>query len=163
MIRKGRIDDLPQFWDLGKRLLESTPYAGVEIDRASVAKAFGHCINSALACCFVAEHGGKLTGVILGVAQDLWWSRSRSASDLIFYAETPGDGAKLLREFERWAWRVPRMSDVTVAQSSGIDVDRTEALYRRHGFRRVGSVFVKTRSDHERCSEGHQEGIQVSR
>jgi hypothetical protein len=159
MIRKGRIDDFPRFWELGKRLLEQTPYSRMEIDRASVSKAFGHCVNSALGCCFVAEHGGTLTGVILGVAQDLWWSRSRSASDLIFYAETPGDGAKLLRAFERWAWSVPRVGDVTVAQSSGIDVDRTEALYRRHGFRRVGAVYVKTRSDHERRSEGHQEGL----
>lgn len=159
MIRKGRIEDFPQFWELGKRLLLQTPYAEIEMDRASIAKTFGQCINSALGCCFVAEHGGKLTGIILGVAQDLWWSRTRSASDLIFYAETPGDGARLLREFESWAWKVPRMGDVTVAQSSGIDVDRMDALYLRRGFRRVGAVYTKTRNDHERRSEGSQEGL----
>jgi hypothetical protein len=159
LIRRGKIEDFPQFWELGKRLLEKSPYAGVEIDRAAVAKTFGFCANSALGCCFVAENGGKITGVLLGVAQDLWWSRGRSASDLIFYSETPGDGARLLAEFEKWAWSIPRMSDVTVAQSSGIDVQRTEKLYRRKGYRRVGAVFVKTRAEHERRSEGHQEGL----
>lgn len=159
MIRKGRIDDFPQFWTLGKRLLERTPYAELEMDRASIARTFGQCCNSALACCFVADHGGILTGVILGVAQDLWWSRSRSASDLIFYAETPGDGARLLAAFERWAWNVPRIGDVTVAQSSGIDVDRMDALYTRRGFRRVGAVYTKTRTDHERRSQSSQESL----
>lgn len=159
MIRKGVISDFPQFWELGQRLLAQTPYAELEIDRASVSKTFGHCVNSALGCCFVAEHGGTLRGIILGVAQDLWWSRSRSASDLIFYAEVPGDGARLLKAFEEWAWKVPRMGDVTVAQSSGIDVDRMDALYRRRGFRRVGAVYTKTRTDHERRSQSSQENL----
>jgi hypothetical protein len=149
MIRKGRIDDLPQFWELGTRLLQQTPYASIEVDRQCVYRTFAQCINSSLCCCFVAEHDGKLSGVILGVAQEVWWSRSRSASDLMFYAERPGDGARLLKEFEKWAWNVPRMGDVTVAQSSGIDVDRMDALYHRRGYRTVGAVYCMTRSDRE--------------
>ena len=144
MIRPATIEDYPQWHDLCYRLLKQTPYAGIEVDRASVAKIYGQCVSSRMGCVLVAD-SGKITGTIMGVAQELWWSRKRYATDLLFYSERPGDGIRLLRGFLDWAWALPSVAEVTLGQSSGIEIERTGLLYERLGLTKVGSIYTKTR------------------
>lgn len=145
MIRRATIADFPQWQELGARLLARTPYASIPIDQRAVAAIYGQCVNSKLACCFVAEHDGKITGTIAGVVQELWFARRRYASDLLFVAETPGDGPKLLRAFVDWAWSVPNVAEVTCGQSSGIDIQAMDGLYRWAGMRKVGAIYTIVR------------------
>lgn len=151
MIRRAVIADFPQWRELGARLLARTPYRDVPIDQAAVARTFGQCMNSKLACCFVAEHDGKITGTIVGTINELWFARRRYASDLMFVAETPGDGRRLLRAFIEWAWSVPGVAEVTCGQSSGIEMQAMDALYQRAGMQKVGGIHTMLRP---------QEGVQ---
>lgn len=144
-IRRATIEDFPQWSELCQRLLAKTPYAGIPPDMPTAAKLYGQCINSKLGCVLVADHG-RLTGTILGVAQELWWSRKRYATDLLFYSESPGDGLKLLRGFLTWAWSLPSVVEVTLGQSSGLDIERTGILYERVGLTRMGSIYTKMRN-----------------
>lgn len=145
MIRRATIADFPQWRALGARLLARTPYAHIPIDQQSVAGVFGKCCNSKLACCFVAEHEGRITGTIAGVVEELWFARRRYASDLLFVAETPGDGPRLLQAFVEWAWTVPNVAEVTCGQSSGIEVQAMDGLYRWAGLHKVGAIYTMTR------------------
>lgn len=144
MIRRGTPKDLPAIIEMGHRLCDRTPQAHVKRDRESIAQTIGSCMASGLGCVFVAEHEGKLTGVIVGMAQQYWFSRQRQAVDLMFVSERPGDGMRLLRAFIDWAWKVPGVVEVAGAQSSGIDIERTVELYERLGFKHVGGVFSMT-------------------
>lgn len=149
MIRSATIEDFPQWFDLAKRLRDQTPYADIEFDRAMIARLYGRCIASRLGCVLVSTHGGRLTGTIVGVAQELWWSRRKYATDLLFFSERAGDGFRLLKSFQDWAWSVPSVEEVTLGQSSGIDVERTEKLYLRAGLKKVGGLFQQMRADYE--------------
>ena len=145
MIRKATTADLPALLALGKRLIAETPYADVKIDILIAGQTLGQCINSAFGIALVAEHNGKITGLLLGAAVPLWFSKSRSATDIVTYAETPGDGYRMIRRFVKWAWNLPNVIEVTMAQSSGIDVDRTAQLYERVGLARVGALYTAVR------------------
>lgn len=141
MIRKATAKDLQAIIEMGYRLCDRTPQAKVDRDRQAIAQTITHCMNSSLGCCFVSERDGRLTGVIVGVAQQYWFSRKRQAVDLMFTSEHPGDGLQLLRKFVDWAWAAPGVVEVTMAQSSGIEVERTGVLFERVGFHRVGGVY----------------------
>ena len=93
----------------------------------------------------VAEHDKKITGFMLGVVDTLWWSRDRYASDLIFYSERAGDGLRILRRFIEWANSVPRVVEITCAQSSGINVERSSLIYERAGFTKVGGLWCMSK------------------
>lgn len=144
MIRKATANDLQDIIEMGYRLCDRTPLAHVKRDRPAIAQTLTSCMNSAFGCCFVSQRGGRLTGVIVGIAQQYWFSRQRQAVDLMFTAEHPGDGLLLLRRFVEWGWSVPGVVEVSGAQTSGIEVERTARLYERVGFQRVGSVFSMT-------------------
>lgn len=144
MIRRASAKDLQAIIEMGYRLCDRTPQAHAKRDRPTIAKQITACMSSAFGCCFVAEHDGKLSGVILGIAQQYWFSTQRQAVDLMFVAERVGDGPRLLRAFVDWAWKVPGVIEVGAAQTSGIEIERTAEMYERLGFQRVGSVFSMT-------------------
>jgi hypothetical protein len=149
MIRKATAKDLQAIIEMGYRLCDRTPQKHVKRDRPSIAKQLTVCMSSAFGCCFVAEHEGALTGAIVGIAQQYWFSNQRQAVDLMFVSERAGDGPRLLRAFIDWAWKVPGVVEVAGAQSSGIEIERTAEMYERLGFQRVGSVFSMTQRPHK--------------
>ena len=92
MIRDARISDFPGMMRLGERLHAMSPYAHVPIDTLACSSTVGNCINSAFGFAVVATKKDEITGVMLGAAVPLWFSKKRSATDIITYAESPGDG-----------------------------------------------------------------------
>jgi hypothetical protein len=147
MIRNAFLTDVPAIEALGLRLKIKTPYATWSYDRERALKQIRYCIGSNMGCAFVDESDGKLTGIILGSAQEMWFSTQRVASDLIFYAERPGCGYFLLRRFMSWAWSIKSVHQILLGQSSGIDIDTTERLYRRMKFRKIGGMYELGRFD----------------
>ncbi len=145
MIRKATANDLATIIEMGYQLCDRTPLAHAKRDRPVIAQTIGNCMVSQYGCCFVTERGGRVSGVVVGIAQQLWFSRQRQATDLMITASHPGDGIRLLRRFIDWGWSVPGVIEVACAQSSGIEVGRTAKVYERVGFQRVGGVFSMTK------------------
>lgn len=141
MIRKATTSDLQAIVALGYRLCDRTPLADIPRDRPAIVHTITQCMASQYGCCLVAEHDRQITGVILGIAQQYWFSRKRQATDLMFTAETPRDGLRLLRAFVTWAWAVPNVVEVALGQSSGIEVERTGKVFKRLGFEQVGGIY----------------------
>lgn len=96
----------------------------------------------------LAEHNGKLTGIMIAVVQEYWWAEAkfgpRVASDLLFYSRRKGDGDLMLKRIIAWAWTVPRVVRVELAISSGIKPTRAEKVYLRAGLSRMGAMFCST-------------------
>jgi len=160
MIRNAQIADLPGIRACAERLHELSPYRDVPSDLQTFASTLGQCISNAFGFAMVAvkisqdkgdESGGTLqgeiTGFLLGCAVPLWFSKKRSASDIVTYAESPGDGYRMMKKFVDWAWSLPNVVEITMAQSSGIDIERTDVLYERVGLKRVGSIYTAVRED----------------
>lgn len=158
MIRAGKHTDLAQIMTLANRVGDLSPYyRGIPRDRQGMVQTVTQCIASQFGCCLVAENDGRLTGVLLAQAVELWFSKCRTATDLLFYSEIAGDGFRMAKAYSAWAWSVPRVCEVTMAQSTGLDIERTTRLLRLAGFEHVGGVFTQlknptaaTESPHER-------------
>lgn len=142
MIRQARYEDFMAWRRLAEKAHSLSPFVVVPIDVEIGAKVFRQCMSSRLGCVFMSEHGGRITGTITGVAQEWWWCRKRVASDLVWYAERPGDGIALLRRFIQWAWSVPGVVQVMCSQSSGIEIERTGRVYERVGMRLIGGMYL---------------------
>lgn len=148
MIRDAKVGDFPDVLELCKRLRgQIETYPGAEVDRESVLRVFGQCVGSRMNKALVAEHDGRLTGLMLGITQELWWSRSREATDLVLYSERPGDGLRMVRRFVEWAFETPRVVSVTLAQSSGLSTDRSTAILKRLGFTEIGGIAQLVKPD----------------
>lgn len=142
MIRNARVEDWPQVIALGERLLEKTPYSDLILDRPQCLRTYSQCMNSAMGFAKVSVKDEKITGILLGIADRLWWSKSRYASDLVFYCEDGRSGVLLLRAFVKWAWSVSGVVEVTCAQSSSIRQESTAKLYQREGFQQMGGLWT---------------------
>lgn len=145
MIRSATIGDLPGILGLMRKLQPKTPYGDIPIDVQSVAQVLGQCVSSAFGFAVVAQHNGEITGFMLGAAQPIWFSKKRQATDFMVHSDRAGDGYFMIKRFMKWAWSVPQVVEITLAQSSGIDIDRTTELYERAGLHRVGSIFTAVR------------------
>ena len=145
MIRNAQVADLPRLMELGERLHELSPYKDVPTDFQTCASTLGHCISNAFGFAVVAEHDGEITGFMLGAAVPLWFSKRRAASDIVTYSEGAGDGYKMIKKFISWAWSLPLVVEVTLAQSSGINTERSGVLYERAGLKRVGNIYTAVR------------------
>ncbi len=146
MIREANHDDFLQWRELCERFHQRTPFAATPIDLAVGSRIFRRCLSSRVGRVFVSVRGGRLTGTLVGVAEEWWWCRKRVASDLIFYADNVWDAVGLLRGFVSWGHSVPGVVDLMCGQSSGIDVDRMAILYRRVGLKPIGGLYHMRRT-----------------
>ncbi len=145
MIRKATTGDLPKILELGRRLIKNTPYRDQKLDIMVCGNTLGNCISSALGFAEVAVHKGELTGMFLGCAIPLFYSKARMASDIIIYSERAGDGVRMTRHFIDWAWKIPNVVEVTLSQSSGINIERTGKIYARLGLQKAGEIWTMQR------------------
>ena len=146
IVRKADHGDIPAIVDLFLRLKRHSDYVTIphDIDRAKAT--IRKCISAPRAYAkVVVSKSGELVACLLGVVDDLWWSSRRYASDIGFFSQVPGAGDLLIDDFEAWAWGQNGVVEVLLAQSSGVDVERTDHWYQGKGYARVGGVFRKTR------------------
>jgi hypothetical protein len=145
VIRNATLADLAGIKACAQRLHAKSVYADVPSDVETFARTVCQCVQNAFGFAMVSVHDDQITGFMLGAAVPLWFSRKRSATDIVTYAEHPGDGYKMIKAFIDWAWSTPAVVEVTMAQSSGLDVERTGIIYERAGLIRVGSLYTAVR------------------
>lgn len=150
MIRPARVADLPAMVDLALGFHDKSVYSIYKTDPKRMRMSLLEVISNRTGFAVVAEHGGKITGMLAGAKQELWFTRQLYASDIIFVSRQPGDGARMVRKFESWAFSDARVKEVTLAISSGIHPEGTSKLYEALGFEYLGPMYMKHReSPHE--------------
>ena len=154
LIRPYAPEDIQQVIKLLETLRRRTPYRAIVPDWPEIVRVITACSNKRSGLVLVADHDGRITGLLIAVAQVLWWQNERAgariASDLIFYSQRPGDGAKMLKGMIEWAFSVPRVVRIECGISSGEDVEALQKLYLDAGFKKDGTRFVM---DHPKYAE----------
>lgn len=145
-VRAGQVEDIQEIHRLAKELLEASVYNGIPMDDAKFKQTVAMLMGSALGAVFVvSDDNNKPVGFIMGMADTLFFSKKRYATDLCMYVRPKASayGAFLVRRFIRWAERIPAIAEITLGISSGMsNSERLGRMYERMGLRRVGGMYV---------------------
>jgi len=146
-IRLGDIPDMNAICDLAAELLDQSVYAGIKPDqekfRLLVANLMGHKQGTVLV---IVDDEDRPQGFLLGILEELFFSRKRMATDLAIYVR---EGYRhlapsMVKQFIAWAESKPRLVLITLGISSGIgDPDRVGKFYEDIGLPAVGGIHMK--------------------
>ena len=146
-IRMGDIPDIDAIYDLGEELLAQSVYADIKPDRVKfrtlVAGLIGQNIGTVLV---VVDDQDKPQGFLLGIVDELFFSRQRQATDLAVYVREGYRhlAPRLLKRFIDWAESKPRTAMITLGISSGIgNFERVGRMYENFGLAPVGGIYIK--------------------
>lgn len=129
--------------ELGQRGHAKSSLAQYKFDPDGARLVGAACIASKDRCAFVAEANGKIVGVLLGCEQNYEYVKAKLATDLVYFAELPGAGAKLMRRFIDWALEERRVQQVLLSETfGGRAPEKSHAFYRRLGASHVGGMYV---------------------
>ena len=146
MIREFTYKDNEAVVTLMSRLHKASKYAPVKAHWPTIMTTVSKLAAMPSGIVLIAENDGKITGILIGIAQEYWWTEvrfgARVASDLLFYSLIPGDGAKMMQRFTKWAFEQPRVVRVECGVSSGLaEPEAAERFYRSVGFNYHGPMF----------------------
>ncbi len=145
-VREATITDIRRIHVLAQELLEMSVYSGIKMDDTKFKRTCASLIGSRNGAVFVvADDEGEVQGFLMGVIDDLFFSRSRFATDLATYVrkEYRHLAPFMVKRFSKWAFSKAGVEEVTLGISSGMDtVDRAGRMYRAIGFKPAGGVYV---------------------
>lgn len=151
-VRSYHPNDWDRFWYLAERVVSRSCYGkqGMKPHKWAVFK-FVNALqgNPMKGHVWVAQHTGVITGFLLGLVDQWFWSEERHgpmyATEAAFYSTHKGDGALFLAELEEWAWINRRVKEVSLDITSGNHTAATERLYTQCGYEKIGTTYVKYR------------------
>ena len=145
-VRLADIPDIKKIYKLGLELISDGAYKGIKHDDQKFKMTVAGLISSKLGRVYVVvDDNDEPQGFFLGIADELFFSRMRYATDMAFYIR---DGyrqyaAKVYKLFIEWAKTKPRMFEISFAQSSGMgEHERWCKLMEKLGLKRVGSMYT---------------------
>lgn len=145
MIRTLAGGDVEQIARLLAELHARSVYRCAKLDLQMALQHVAALVGSPNGFVRVAEHNGKVTGLIACLAEEYWWGTKgtgpKYATDLVFYSKHRGDGAKMLKEAIEWAWSRPRVIYFETAEGSGIAHKSAHAMYESAGLTLQGSFW----------------------
>lgn len=145
MIRLATTNDITTIIELGIELKQSSPYVA-NINPRKARKNLAFFINSKRCQVLVAEHKGEVIGFIIGGIEDTWFSDEQMVSDVAFYVRPRfrGYGVGLVKRLRAWARTFPKVREITLGVSTGLDVnERTGKMYQHLGLQRVGGIYTE--------------------
>lgn len=144
MLRKATPSDTPAIVSLGIEALESNPYEGLVISRDRVNSLITECVSAACNFAWVSEIDGKVVASVMALVHPNMVYERNCATVVQFYTRVPGEGAKLIRQFLRWARSRPAIKLITFTIDYNAD-PRIGKLLERMGLCMALPVFIETR------------------
>lgn len=152
MIRQATVDDITDIIKLGQDAIAESKYLP-DYDPLKARKTLAFFISAAKCTVFVAVKKQRVVGFIIGLVDEYWWGKAQYASDAGFYVdpEYRGFAPQLIKALQRWAFKFPKVRDLTLGISTGVEtVERTGQMYEALGFTKVGGMYTKLReTEHE--------------
>lgn len=143
MIRKAILEDMEALIKLGRKAHQTSPtYRDVPMDETKCRMLVINSLADKDSVILVAERNGRVTGFLIGIAEELFFSRKKYATDLMVYSDRSGEAAQLIRRFHFWA-KQRGCVEVIMGTSFGGSLERTEPLYDALGMKRIGSMYAK--------------------
>lgn len=148
MIRQARVLDVHQVYDLCYGLHGESSYSHIPIDENKFKRLFAQTVCSKQAFVWVAVYDGEITAVLIGIMDEVFFSRKKYATDVLFYSKK--GGAYLLKRFIKWAKGQPSVVDLRLGISSDSgNVERVGQLYEKQGLKNVGGLYFADITDKE--------------
>lgn len=145
-IREAKFKEIPKLVELLLKANEEFGHASVPVCKDTIRNTLQRVINQPHHAAFVLiDDDGVFRGIMVGLVNQLWYSRKRQVTDLIFYVDknTRGHGAKLLSAYMAWARTVSNVKEIMVGITSGTDeMDRVDGLLRVTGMNKVGGTYA---------------------
>lgn len=143
MIRQAALSDIDGIVDLAKHFYGQMD--GGRFSEKIFRPNIRALIKSERSFVLVCEHEGKISGILIGVIDRLWYSEDMIAHDLAFAVKPEVSGLYawlMVKQFMRWAKSKPGVVDITMQVSSGLgDTERVGALYETLGMKKMGGCY----------------------
>jgi hypothetical protein len=146
-IRLGDVPDIAAIVELAIELQEQSVYAGIKPDTAKfkllVANMMGDKTSRVIV---IVDDDDKPQGFLIGLVEELFFSRSRYATDLAVYVRKDFRNLApiMFRSFMQWAKTKPRVVRIMFGISSGVgDIERTGEMYKLLGMSACGGIYSK--------------------
>lgn len=146
MIRHATLADIPELLELSYEVHGKTHYRAVPLDERVYTGTLRRMIASKQHCVLLAKKDDELVGFLLGITQQVFFSRKKYATDLVIYVKPDSGtaGAQLVMRFLAWARSQPGVLQIILGVSSDIvDEQKVDQLYKRYGLRRTGGLYVQ--------------------
>lgn len=96
--------------------------------------------------CYDKTDGGEIGGYIFAYANENYFSDHLVAQDYAMYVKPEYRGSsifiRLLKTFEKWADNIGAQ-EIRIGHSTGIDSEKTQALFKKLGFKQTATIFSK--------------------
>jgi hypothetical protein len=146
-IRLGDIPDIDAIVELALEVKEQSVYAGIKLDnhkfRLLVASMMGDKTSRVIV---IVDDDDRPQGFLLGLVEELFFSRSRYATDLAVYVRKGyrNLAPAMFKQFMQWAKTKPRVVRIMFGISSGVgDPARTGKMYQSLGLSLCGGIYSK--------------------
>ena len=146
-IRLGDIPDIDAIVELSYEIKEGSSYAGIKMDEPKYRLLIANMMNDKTSrVILIVDDDDKAQGFMLGLVEELFFSRSRYGTDLVVYVR---EGFRnlapaMFRAFIKWALSKPRVVRIMFGISSGVgDPARTGKMYQSFGMLPVGGIYSK--------------------
>ena len=145
MIRQAAHDDLPTLLDMGAAMAAESPrFSRLRFSRERLNETLRRVLATEDGFLWVAEHEGKITGVMACLTSEHWMSYDAIAVDLALYVSQDARGAadarELVRRFKAWSGETGAMWP-QVGVSAGINDEAAVRLYESEGFVKCGYIL----------------------
>lgn len=145
-IRLGDVPDIKYICDIAEELLDRSCYAGIKPDE----KKFKMTIASMMAyktgyVIVVVDDDNIPQGFLLGMVEELFFSKEQVAADLAFYVreEYRRYAPRMMSKFIKWAKAKPKVSKIILGISSGFgEPERIGKMYEKLGMTCTGSSYA---------------------
>lgn len=138
MIRTATKADIPRMVEMGQRFRNESSYNKYLAENPAKMAELGEKLV-AVDGILVAEHDGKLTGMLGYIVHEHFISGEKVAGEVFWWVEKRGDGLELLREMERRAKAAGAKYIQMIAPSQ-----RVARLYTIMKFDFVESTYQRT-------------------
>lgn len=142
MIRHACAQDLEEILDIATEAHTLSPtYQNLPPNRDKARESISALLTNPMGYVGVVDSDG-IQGVLVAVAAESWAHDGLIVSDLLFYARK--NGRSLLSHYLDWADGFPQPKINLLGISfGGVKAERTEQLYQRLGFTKVGAQFIR--------------------
>ena len=146
-IRIANVPDVKAIVEIAYELIAESAYDGIKVDESKFRLACAGLMGSKNGLVLViVDDDDKPQGFLMGIIDELFFSRSRYATDLAVYVRKGYRhlAPRMFKEFIAWAKSKPRIVEITLGVSSGIgNTERIGKMYESLGFASVGGLYMQ--------------------
>ncbi len=138
-IRIAKNEDIDQVTNLIYKLHGESRYSEFPFDINKTRNFVRHVIDAGLVA--INLNNNEITGAIIVIITDMYFSRAKTSSDLFFYVEpdsrNKGIGTNLIKYYIAWA-KIRKIDDISLSSSTGIAESAMKKVAKKYNMQKVG-------------------------